>query len=59
LTSVRKGRAVDSPALRLRTILIVIATLAVLMVLAATMRRGVPLQPHTAKNSKSANKSSR
>jgi hypothetical protein len=59
LTSVRKGPAVDSPALRLRTILIVIATFAVLIVLAATMRRGVPLHSHAAKNSKSAVRSSR
>jgi hypothetical protein len=58
-SSMRKGRAMDSPAFRLRTMLIVIATLAVLMILAATMRRGVPLQPHTAKNSKSADKSFR
>jgi hypothetical protein len=59
LTSVRKGQRVDSPRPRLRTLLIVIATFAVLMILAATVRRGVPLQPHTAKNSKSAAKSSR
>jgi hypothetical protein len=58
-TSGRNGGAVGSPALRLRAILIIIATLAVLMVLAATMRRGVSLRPHTAKNSKAADKSSR
>ena len=59
ISSVSQGRAMDSPSFRLRTIFIVIATLAVLMILAATMRRGVPLQPHAAKNSKSADKSVR